>query len=62
MPQSRTNVWVETLVYSLTPDDLLWAGRTRTVNPSSATGLFSEVASAAAQEMQRMGLLKAPTK
>jgi hypothetical protein len=32
------------------------------VNPSSATGLFSEVASAAAQEMQRMGLLKAPTK
>ena len=62
MPQSRTNVWVETLVYSLTPDDLLWAGRTRTVNPRNAAALFGEVADSAAAEMQRMGLLKAPTK
>jgi len=53
---------VETLVYSLDPDELLWAGRTRTVNPSNAAGLFTEVASAAAQEMQSMGLLKAPAR
>jgi len=59
VPQSRTNVFVETLVYSLDPDELLWAGRTRTVNPSNASGLFTEVASAATQEMERMGLLKA---
>jgi hypothetical protein len=58
MPQTRTNVWVETLVYSLTPDELLWAGRTRTVNPSTVGALFAEVADAAAAEMQRNGLLK----
>jgi hypothetical protein len=58
MPQTRTNVWVETLVYSLQPDDLLWAGRTRTVNPSTVTALFAEVTDAAVAEMQRNGLLK----
>jgi len=61
-PQSRTNVWVETLVYSLEPDELLWAGRTRTVNPSNVAGLFGEVADAVTGEMQRIGLLKAPAK
>jgi hypothetical protein len=58
MPQTRTNVWVETLVYSLKPDELLWAGRTRTVNPSTVAALFAEVADAATAEMQRNGLLK----
>jgi len=62
MPQTRTNVWVETLVYSLKPDELLWAGRTRTVNPSTVTALFAEVADAAVNEMQRNGLLKPPAK
>lgn len=62
MPQSRTNVWVETLVYSLQPDELLWAGRTRTVNPSTAASLFAEVADAAVTEMQRNGLLKPPAR
>jgi len=59
-PQTRTNVWVETLVYSLEPDELLWAGRSRTVNPNSVAGLFGEVADAAAGEMQQIGLLKPP--
>lgn len=59
-PQTRTNVWIETLVYSLEPDELLWAGRSRTVNPNSVAGLFGEVADAAAGEMQQIGLLKPP--
>jgi hypothetical protein len=62
MPQTRTNVWVETLVYSLAPDELLWAGRSRTVNPRDVVAMFREVADSAAAEMQRMGLLKAPAK
>lgn len=61
-PSVRTNVWVETLVYSLQPDELIWAGRTRTVNPRTVAGLFGEVADNVAAEMQRLGLLKPPVK
>jgi hypothetical protein len=52
-----SSVWVETLMYSLQPDELLWAGRSRTVNPGAAEGLFAEVANAAANEMEKAGLL-----
>jgi hypothetical protein len=57
-PPPRTNVWVETLVYTLDPDDLIWAGRSRTVNAADSAALFAEVASVAAREMQRAGLLR----
>jgi hypothetical protein len=54
------NVWVETLVHTLDPDDLIWGGRSRTVNANHTAALFAEVASAAAREIERAGLLKAP--
>jgi len=54
----RTNVWIETLVYSLQPDELLWAGRSRTVTPNDASALFGDVAQGAAREIERAGLLK----
>lgn len=57
-PPPRTNVWVETLVYSLEPDQLLWAGRSRTANPSDVDALFGEVSSRAGAELERAGLLK----
>jgi hypothetical protein len=57
-PPPNSSVWVETLMYSLQPDELLWAGRSRTVNPGDAEGLFAEVANAAANEMEKAGLLK----
>jgi hypothetical protein len=57
-PAPNSSVWVETLVYSLQPDELLWAGRSRTVNAGAAERLFAEVAQAAANEMDRAGLLK----
>ena len=57
-PPPSSSVWVETLMYSLQPDELLWAGRSRTVNPGAAEGLFAEVANAAANEMEKAGLLK----
>jgi hypothetical protein len=57
-PPPNSSVWVETLMHSLQPDELLWAGRSRTVNPGDAERLFGEVAAAAANEMEKAGLLK----
>ena len=57
-PPPNASVWVETMLYSLEPDELLWAGRSRTVNPGAAEGLFAEVANAAANEIEKAGRLK----
>lgn len=54
-----TIVSVETLVYSLTQDKLLWAGNSRTTNPNHLDDFIREVADAAAKEMQKQGLLAA---
>jgi hypothetical protein len=59
-PPPSTSVWVETLLYSLEPDELLWAGRSRTVNPNTVSAVFGEVANAAAREIERAGLIKGP--
>jgi hypothetical protein len=59
-PPPTTNVWVETLVHTLQPDELLWGGRSETVNPSAISTVFSEVAKAAAREIEKAGLLKGP--
>lgn len=48
---------VETLVYSLERDALLWAGTSRTVNKSKVAEFVSEVADAAAKQMTQQGLL-----
>jgi hypothetical protein len=54
---TKTVFSVETLVYSLTQNKLLWAGRSRTTNPSNVDALVTEVAKAAAKEMKKAGLL-----
>lgn len=59
-PPPDTNVFVDTLVHSLQPEALLWGGRSRTVNPRDAAGLFSEVARAAVGEVEKAGLLEGP--
>jgi hypothetical protein len=56
-PAPNRNVWVESLLYGLERDELLWAGRSRTVNPRAVATVFEEVADAAAREMERAGLL-----
>jgi hypothetical protein len=48
---------IETLVYSLKRDALLWAGTSRTVDPENIDKLVSEVADTAARLMQKQGLL-----
>ena len=55
--QSDTLVSVETLVYSLDRDKLLWASTSRTANPRDIDSLVREVADATAKEMERQGLL-----
>ena len=50
---------IETLVYSVKRDTLLWAGTSRTSNPSEVTRLIEEVAVAAAKQMMKQGLLLA---
>ena len=52
-----TIISVETLVYSLTDDKLLWASTSRTTNPGNLDQLIREVADATANEMAKQGLL-----
>ena len=53
-----TIVSVETLVYSLTEDKLLWAGQSKTFNPAQLTGFVSELAQAAVEQMHEEGLIR----
>jgi hypothetical protein len=52
-----TLVSVETLVYSLDQDKLLWASTSRTTNPKDLATLVTEVAAATVAEMTKQGLL-----
>lgn len=60
-PPPRTNVFVDTAIHSLDPDELLWAGRSESRNVESVDALFAEVAAEAAAEVGRAGLIKAST-
>lgn len=53
----NTIVSVETLVYSLKQNKLLWGGRSRTTNPSEVDAFVREIASAAVKEMKKAGVL-----
>lgn len=55
--QTDTLVSVETLVYSLVQDKLLWAGTSTTENPDNLGALIQAVDGAVAQEMAAQGLL-----
>jgi len=60
--RSDTIVSVETLIYSLQRDKLVWASTSRTTNPKDLGTLVSEVADATAREMVKQGLLVSPGK
>ena len=55
--RTDTIVNVETLVYSLTADKLLWAGVSGTTNPSRVDAFVTEIVDEAAKEMRKSGLL-----
>jgi hypothetical protein len=55
----RTNrvVWVETLIYSLRQNKLIWAGQSRTTNPDDVDALVAELSDKVAEELKEQGLL-----
>lgn len=56
--RTNTIVTVETLVYSLSQNKLIWAGQSNTTNPSKVDAFVRELATAAQREMTKAGLLK----
>jgi len=56
--RSDTHLVVETLVYSLSLDKLLWAGVSTTTNPGEAQAFIKELVSAAVKEMKKQRLVQ----
>lgn len=53
------NYFVETAIYSISPDKLLWTGTTKTVNPDKIDKAVNEIADAVVEKMKKDGFLKA---
>jgi len=59
---TNTVVSVETLVYSLRQNMLVWGGQSTATNPSSVDRLVHETAQNVTKELERQGLLAPPKK
>jgi len=55
--RTDTIVAVETLVYDLERDKLLWAGTSKTTNPKDANAFIRQLVAEAVKEMRKAGLL-----
>ena len=55
--RTDTIVTVETLVYSLAQNKLIWAGQSQTTNPSKVDSFVREIVAATAKEMKKAGLI-----
>jgi hypothetical protein len=55
--RTDTIVFVETLVYDLANDEMVWAGQSETMNPSKAESMIKELVDEAAKEMRKQGVL-----
>ena len=55
--RTNTLVTVETLVYSMKQNKLVWAGQTETTNPSKVDTFVTEIADAVAKELKKQGLI-----
>jgi hypothetical protein len=58
-PDTRVDIiiTVETLVFSLPQNKLVWTGTSQTTNPKNAEKLVHQLATEAARELERLGLL-----
>src|SRR5215204_3683068 len=52
------NYFVETAVYSVTPNKLLWTGTTKTVNPDKVSSAVNQIADVVTAKMKQDGFLK----
>ena len=55
--QTDKNYMVETTVYSVTPDKLIWSATTKTVNPDNFDRAIEEIATAVAEKMRQDGFV-----
>lgn len=55
--RTNTIVYVETQVYSLDQNKLVWSGQSKTTNPGQVDDLVEKLASATADELQKQGLI-----
>jgi Domain of unknown function (DUF4136) len=55
--RTDTIVSIETLIYSLKQNKLVWAGQSRTTNPTGVDQLIKETSTAVAQELQKQHLI-----
>ena len=52
------NYFIETTVYSVEPNKLLWTGTTKTVNPSKMNKTVNDIADVVAAKMKQDGFVK----
>jgi hypothetical protein len=57
--RTDTYVFVETLIYDLRQNKLVWAGQSKTMNPSDVEGFVDELAKGVAEELRAAGLVPA---
>jgi hypothetical protein len=57
--RTNTIVQIETLVYSLKQNKLVWGGQSKTTNPTSVDKVIKQLAEAATKELQKQGLIPA---
>jgi hypothetical protein len=57
--RTDTILGVETLVYDLRQDKLVWAGQSQSTNPKSVESFIKELVARAAAEMKKQGLIRA---
>jgi uncharacterized membrane protein len=55
--RTDTIVYIETLVFGLRENKLLWAGQSKTTNPRNLDRLVKDTAAQVAQELERLGLV-----
>jgi len=55
--RTDTIVHIQTLVYSMKQNKLVWSGQSKTTNPSNLDSLVKEIIYAAADEMKKGGLI-----
>jgi hypothetical protein len=56
--RTETILHVETLIYSLEQNKLIWAGQSKTTNPKNADELIQKLLSKVASEMKKQGLVQ----
>lgn len=56
--QTDKNYFIETTIYSISPDKLLWTGTTKTVNPEKINKTVNEIADVVTAQMKKDGFLK----